>query len=133
MFIAPYDDPYTIAGQGTVGTEILRQISTQDLASLHAIFVPVGGGGLIAGIAAYVKALYPQVPPCTRLCSRGVEGSTLSVDDGSLGKALSMASFVAGTATLESWLWPSISSVSGSHQKAVRLSAQRPAGVGSWS
>ena len=60
-FIAPYDDPYTIAGQGTVGTEVLRQISTQDLAALHAIFVPVGGGGLIAGIAAYVKALYPQV------------------------------------------------------------------------
>ena len=64
VFIAPYDDPYTIAGQGTVGTEILRQINTQDLANLHAIFVPVGGGGLIAGIAAYVKALYPQVCSC---------------------------------------------------------------------
>ena len=63
VFVAPYDDPYTIAGQGTVGTEILRQISTQGLANLHAIFVPVGGGGLIAGIATYVKALYPQVSP----------------------------------------------------------------------
>ena len=62
-FVAPYDDPLTIAGQGTVGTEILRQISTAQLSRLHAIFVPVGGGGLIAGIAAYVKALYPQVRP----------------------------------------------------------------------
>ena len=65
-FVAPYDDPLTIAGQGTVGTEILRQISTAQLANLHAIFVPVGGGGLIAGIAAYVKALYPQVGRLTQ-------------------------------------------------------------------
>ena len=57
--MAPYDDPYTIAGQGTIGTEILRQCG--DLDSLHAIFVPVGGGGLIAGIAAYVKALRPDI------------------------------------------------------------------------
>lgn len=60
-FVAPYDDPYTIAGQGTIGTEILRQLTTAQLAGLHAIFVPVGGGGLIAGIAAYVKALMPDV------------------------------------------------------------------------
>ena len=57
--MAPYDDPYTIAGQGTIGTEILRQCG--DLDSLHAIFVPIGGGGLIAGIAAYVKALRPDI------------------------------------------------------------------------
>lgn len=58
-FVAPYDDPYTIAGQGTIGTEILRQCG--DPAALHAIFVPIGGGGLIAGIAAYVKALRPDI------------------------------------------------------------------------
>lgn len=59
-FIAPYDDPLTIAGQGTVGAEILKQLgsSVQDL---QAIFVPIGGGGLVAGIAAYVKALRPDV------------------------------------------------------------------------
>lgn len=57
--MAPYDDPYTIAGQGTIGTEILRQCG--DPAALHAIFVPIGGGGLIAGIAAYVKALRPDI------------------------------------------------------------------------
>ncbi|QKT04195.1 threonine ammonia-lyase, biosynthetic [Ectothiorhodospiraceae bacterium 2226] len=56
-FIHPYDDPYVIAGQGTVAVEILRQHDGPP----HAIFVPVGGGGLIAGIAAYVKYLYPEV------------------------------------------------------------------------
>lgn len=57
-FIAPYDDPYTIAGQGTIGAEILRQC---DMDSLEAVFVPVGGGGLIAGVAAYIKSLRPEV------------------------------------------------------------------------
>lgn len=80
VFVAPYDDPYTIAGQGTIGTEILRQLTTLQLDTLHAIFVPVGGGGLVAGIAAYVKALKPEVKiigvepsgrlPC-RLCQTG--------------------------------------------------------------
>lgn len=56
-FIHPYDDPLVIAGQGTVGMEILEAHP----APIHAIFVPVGGGGLIAGIAAYVKALRPDI------------------------------------------------------------------------
>ena len=56
-FVHPYDDPDVIAGQGTVGMEILRQHGEP----IHAIFVPVGGGGLIAGIAAYVKALRPEI------------------------------------------------------------------------
>ncbi len=58
MFIAPYDDPYTIAGQGTIGNEILRQCNMD---ALDAIFVAVGGGGLVAGIAAYVRVLKPHV------------------------------------------------------------------------
>ena len=57
VFIHPFDDPLVIAGQGTVGMEILRQFT----GDLHAIFVPVGGGGLIAGVAAYVKALRPGI------------------------------------------------------------------------
>ncbi|MGH8355499.1 MAG: threonine ammonia-lyase, biosynthetic, partial [Pseudomonas sp.] len=57
IYIHPYDDPHIIAGQGTVAMEILRQHPGQ----LDAIFVPVGGGGLIAGIAAYVKYLRPQI------------------------------------------------------------------------
>jgi threonine dehydratase len=56
-FVHPYDDPDVIAGQGTVGMEILRQTT----APIDAIFVAVGGGGLIAGIAAYVKRLYPAI------------------------------------------------------------------------
>lgn len=57
VYIHPYDDPEVIAGQGTVGMEILQQNPGQ----LDAIFVPVGGGGLIAGIAAYVKQVRPEV------------------------------------------------------------------------
>ena len=56
-FVHPYDDPEVIAGQGTIGMEILRQHA----GPLDAIFVPIGGGGLIAGVAAYVKSLRPQV------------------------------------------------------------------------
>ncbi|CAG1022911.1 threonine dehydratase [Methylococcales bacterium] len=56
-FIHPYDDPDVIAGQGTVAMEILRQHN----ADIHAIFVPVGGGGLVAGIAAYVKFVRPEI------------------------------------------------------------------------
>jgi len=56
-FIHPYDDPEVIAGQGTVGMEIMQQCQEEP----DAIFVPVGGGGLIAGVAAYVKYLYPDI------------------------------------------------------------------------
>jgi len=56
-FIHPFDDPLVIAGQGTIGAEILRH--TQD--RLAAVFVPIGGGGLIAGIAGYIKALRRDV------------------------------------------------------------------------
>ncbi|MEM7465268.1 MAG: threonine ammonia-lyase, biosynthetic [Pseudomonadota bacterium] len=55
-YIPPYDHPLVIAGQGTVGMEIMRQHH----GDVDAIFVPVGGGGLIAGVAAYVKAISPQ-------------------------------------------------------------------------
>lgn len=56
-FIHPYDDPDVIAGQGTIGMEILRQHPDP----IEAIFIAVGGGGLIAGIAAYVKFLRPEI------------------------------------------------------------------------
>jgi threonine dehydratase len=55
-FVHPYDDPLVIAGQGTIGMEVLRQHP----APIDAIFVPVGGGGLIAGVAAYVKRISPR-------------------------------------------------------------------------
>ncbi|WP_280921026.1 threonine ammonia-lyase, biosynthetic [Herbaspirillum sp. 1130] len=56
-FVHPFDDPYVIAGQGTVGMEILRQHPEP----IHAIFVAIGGGGLIAGVASYVKAVRPDI------------------------------------------------------------------------
>jgi threonine dehydratase len=56
-FIHPYDDPDVIAGQGTIGMEILRQHPDP----VEAIFIAVGGGGLIAGVAAFVKFLRPEI------------------------------------------------------------------------
>src|SRR5262245_58687865 len=56
-FIHPYDDPDVIAGQGTVGLEILRQHRDP----IHAVFVCIGGGGLASGVAVYVKRLYPEI------------------------------------------------------------------------
>ena len=56
-FVHPFDDPDVIAGQGTIGMEILRQSERP----VHAVFVPVGGGGLIAGIASYLKHLRPGI------------------------------------------------------------------------
>ncbi len=58
VFVHPFDDPDVIAGQGTVAMEILRQHHGDEI---DAIFVPIGGGGLIGGIAAYAKALYPRI------------------------------------------------------------------------
>lgn len=56
-FIHPFNDPDVIAGQGTIGMEILRQWQQ----AIHAIFVAIGGGGLISGIAAYVKRIRPEI------------------------------------------------------------------------
>jgi threonine dehydratase len=55
-FVHPFDDPLVIAGQGTIGREILEQLS-----EVTHVFVPVGGGGLIAGIAQFLKAIKPKV------------------------------------------------------------------------
>ncbi|MCC7413232.1 MAG: threonine ammonia-lyase [Gammaproteobacteria bacterium] len=55
-FVHPYDDPAVIAGQGTVGLEMLAQVP-----ALDAVLVPVGGGGLVAGVATAVRALRPQI------------------------------------------------------------------------
>jgi len=56
-YIPPYDDPDVIAGQGTMAMELMSQFSSP----IHAVFIPVGGGGLIAGMAAYIKYLRPEV------------------------------------------------------------------------
>jgi threonine dehydratase len=56
-FVHPFDDPDVIAGQGTIGMELLRQHQGQ----LDAVFVAIGGGGLIAGVANYIKAVRPEI------------------------------------------------------------------------
>ena len=56
-FVHPFDDPDVIAGQGTIGMEILRQHA----APIHAVFVAIGGGGLIGGVAAYIKSVRPEI------------------------------------------------------------------------
>src|SRR5699024_8900590 len=57
VYVHPYDDPDVIAGQGTIGMEIVRQHPDP----IHAVFVSVGGGGLLAGIAAYIKSVRPDI------------------------------------------------------------------------
>lgn len=56
--IPPFDDPYVIAGQGTCGMELVRQANLQ---KLEAVFITVGGGGLIAGVGVYIKRIAPNV------------------------------------------------------------------------
>ena len=83
VFIHPFDDPDVIAGQGTVGLEITRQYS----APIVAIFVPIGGGGLAAGVAAIVKFLRPQtrvigVEPVDAACMKAAieAGEVVTLD-----------------------------------------------------
>jgi len=59
-FVHPFDDPEVIAGQGTIAMEILRQHSRHN-GPIHAIFCAIGGGGLAAGVAAYIKRLRPEI------------------------------------------------------------------------
>jgi threonine dehydratase len=57
VFIHPFDDPAVIAGQGTIGRELVDQMDDD----VYAIFVPIGGGGLISGVAAYIKSKRPEI------------------------------------------------------------------------
>lgn len=83
-FVHPFDDPDVIAGQGTIGMEILRQ----HRAPVDAIFVAIGGGGLIAGVAAYVKAVRPgirvigvETHDADAMRQSLAEGSPVTLDD----------------------------------------------------
>jgi threonine dehydratase len=95
-YVHPYDDPDVIAGQGTVAFEILRQ----HRGPIDAIFVPVGGGGLIAGVATYVKHLYPAtkvigVEPDDAACLRA------ALDAGKRVRLDQVGIFVDGVAVRE--------------------------------
>lgn len=92
-FVHPFDDPDVIAGQGTIGMEILRQHA----GPLHAVFVAVGGGGLISGVATYLKALHPE----TRIVGVQTDDSdamTRSVEAGRRIELENVGLFSDGTA-----------------------------------
>ena len=81
-FVHPFDDPDVIAGQGTIGLEILRQCASQ----IDAIFVAVGGGGLIAGVGALVKELRPE----TRIIGVQTEDSDAMAQSLALGQRVQL-------------------------------------------
>ncbi|MCU0941050.1 MAG: threonine ammonia-lyase, biosynthetic [Hydrogenophaga sp.] len=60
-FVHPFDDPDVIAGQGTIAMEVLRQLQRLGSDRLDAVFVAIGGGGLISGVANYIKAVRPEI------------------------------------------------------------------------
>jgi len=92
-FVHPFDDPDVIAGQGTVGMEILRQHQGE----LHAVFVAIGGGGLVSGVANYIKAVRPGV----RVIGVQMNDSDAMTQSGAAGKRGTLADvglFSDGTA-----------------------------------
>ncbi len=82
LFVHPFDDPDVIAGQGTIGKEILEQA----VEPIDAVFVPVGGGGLIAGIAVYVKSKHPDI----RIVGVEPEDSTAMRDSLAAGEPVTL-------------------------------------------
>jgi len=96
VYVHPFDDPDVIAGQGTIGMEIVRQHQTP----LDAVFVPVGGGGLIAGVAAYVKYVWPE----TRIVGVEPEDAAclkLALDRGRRVKLREVGIFAEGVAVAQ--------------------------------
>ena len=83
VFVHPFDDPDVIAGQGTIGVELSRQTGGE----IDAVFVPVGGGGLIAGIATYLKHVHPGV----RIIGVNAADSTAMHDSLLNGERLSLS------------------------------------------
>jgi len=96
-FVHPFDDPDVIAGQGTVGMEILRQHHPADDGPIHAVFVAIGGGGLISGVAAYIKAVRPEI----RIIGVQTEDSDAMAQSLAAGRRIALAEvglFSDGTA-----------------------------------
>lgn len=97
LMIEPADDPYVIAGQGTVAMEVLKQFDASHLGQLDAVFCEGGGCSLLAGVAAYVK----QVSPHTKVIgveSENANAMTLSLNRGDKVKLDQVGLFVEGAA-----------------------------------
>jgi threonine dehydratase len=93
-FVHPFDDPYVIAGQGTIGMEILKECVSRPL---DAIFVCCGGGGMLAGIAAYVKRVRPNVK-VFGVEAEDAAGMTASIREGKIVTLPSVGLFADGAA-----------------------------------
>lgn len=93
VFVHPFDDPDVIAGQGTIGMEILRQHQHP----IHAVFVAIGGGGLIAGVAAYIKAVRPEIK-IVGVQSNDSAGMVRSIEAGQVVSLPEVGLFSDGTA-----------------------------------
>lgn len=94
-YVPPFDDPYVIAGQGTVGVEVLRQLPSVDM-----VFVPIGGGGLAAGMVAYIKAIRPEIK-VIGVEPAGANAMTISLARGKIVKLSKVDGFADGVAVRE--------------------------------
>lgn len=97
IYVNPYDDPQVMAGQGTIGSELFAQVAAADMDHVDTLLVPVGGGGLIAGILTWVKANHPNV----RVVGVESEGAACVKAAFKAGRPVSLSevdSFVDGTA-----------------------------------
>lgn len=94
-FVHPFDDPLVIAGQGTIGLEIL-----QDLPEVDAVIVPIGGGGLISGVAFAIKTLRPEVK-VYGVQSNGAPSMTTSLHEGKITRLESVQTIADGIAVKE--------------------------------
>ncbi|MBY4896497.1 threonine ammonia-lyase, biosynthetic [Cupriavidus sp. AU9028] len=92
-FIHPFDDPDVIAGQGTIAMEILRQHP----GPIHAVFAAIGGGGLISGVAAYIKAVRPEIK-VIGVQTVDSDGMKRSIDAGKRVELKDVGLFADGTA-----------------------------------
>jgi len=94
-FVHPFDDPLVIAGQGTIGLEIL-----QDLPEVDAVIVPIGGGGLISGVSFAIKTLRPEVK-VYGVQSNGAPSMTTSLHEGKITRLESVQTIADGIAVKE--------------------------------